>query len=506
MSRRHVKIARVRTDEQGTKVQPLRPYGIGIDTHKEFIQVCVLVMEKGEVKRYEREFSTLWKELQSAREWARGKLELGGLRVDVSALAYTIESTGTYHFPVLLAWGGVPSVVNPVLAGPTKRKTDVLDARMLAYQAMSGTWPESFLPTREAEALRVVINMRNECGRNATRTLNRINNMILRFGHTLGVEGSMADARPRAIIEDMCKGLEPAGEAVSPNGIPEPCRPVLMKAYAWYDMYRLERDEFHKQALKVIREREWPVGTGSCKGSKLLNFLQSVPGVGEVTAMTWLSVVTDPRRFVSPKQVAAYCGCDPSLKVSAGKVTSHVKRRGNPTLHHALKNISASLVRRHSEPIGQWGFCIQRRHAKGGWARAINAVSRRLAIFLWQVHMRSEEFSFAKYRFADAPQVADVPIEEMQLGARHVRLLKEAGLSRSQEIANQFHTTLPQQKGIGATCLQKVKAWLEANRQAVSFSKDKSSDGPARNSRTRIREKSGSKSTIKSSATGKRSC
>ncbi len=40
-----------------------------------------------------------------------------------------IESTGCYHFAVVRALGGEPSVVNPLPTGPCRRKTDNLDAR-----------------------------------------------------------------------------------------------------------------------------------------------------------------------------------------------------------------------------------------------------------------------------------------------------------------------------------------------------------------------------------------
>ena len=129
----------------------LRPYGVGIDCHKKFIQVCVLVRQDTGVKRIDRMFYTQWACLLEAAEFARwcvyhhappeaiAELEESGLR-------YCIESTGTYHMPVLRAWKGVPSVVNPLLANPSRRKTDVLDSRLLAYHSITGMWPTSYLP------------------------------------------------------------------------------------------------------------------------------------------------------------------------------------------------------------------------------------------------------------------------------------------------------------------------------------------------------------------------
>jgi transposase len=439
------------------------PYGVGIDCHKKFIQVCCLVQREGTVLRFEREFNTTWTDLCAAHAWAIQRCDLGDGTLEAANLRYSIESTGTYHNPVLLAWRGQPSVVNPMLAGQTRRKTDVLDARALAQQNLMGLWPASFIPERQGEVLRILMGMRFECGRNATRLTNRINNNILRFGHTLGREHKMQDMYTRAIVEDMCHGVTAPGSCIAPDGLPKAIWPFFLDSYALWDDWQKVKTKYHKLAIAFVKGTTWPVGEGRVDGAKLLEALMSVPGVGEVSALTWLSVVCDPRRFEFGKQVAAFCGADPSLKVSAGKVTSHAKRKGNARLHHVLKNVASSLVRLRNEPLGQWAFAIHRRNAKGGWAKAINALSRRLAICMWHVHRKCEAFSYDQYRFYDIPDVIDVKIDQMDLGPRYTAMLKDAGMVRSTDIARALMTSLPEQKGIGAGCLSKVKAWVQEN-------------------------------------------
>lgn len=501
--------------EAGTTVKPLLPYGVGIDTHQRFIQVCVMIQERGEVRQFESEFQTTWTDLLAARSWVLSLVKRADKEADVENLRYTIESTGTYHYPVLLAWRGKPSVVNPVLAGPTRRKTDVLDARMLCHHSLVGMWPASFIPEVQGEILRILLGMRYEYGRNSTRCLNRINNHLLRFGHTFGRDYSMADPYARAAVEDMCKGKVPDGEAICPEGIPPIVRPFFTRCYDLYDQFKKGREEYHKQAMAFAREWSWPYSKGRIDGDKLMKCLLSVPGIGEVSALTWLAIVCNPMRFQNSKQVAAFCGADPSLKVSAGKVTSHVKRKGNARLHHVLKNVAAQLVRRNSEPIGKWGYNIYKRHAKGGWGKAINAVSRRLAIFLWRVHYFGDEFSYEQYQFYLVPEVKDVPVSEMGLGSRYENMLMEAGLATSQQVAVAFMTSLPQQKGVGAGCLSKVKAWLDSNKVSElktpiatksekvkgSSSEAESPVEPATKSSSKKRAKSSRKSTTKSTAT-----
>ena len=162
--------------------QILREYGVGIDCHSRFIQICVLVNQAGHVTRVEREFSTDWGDLLNAKQWALRQLNT--LTKPPSDLCYTLESTGTYHRPVMIAFEGRPSVVNPLLANPSRRKTDVLDARLLAQHAITGLWPESFVPPTEVDAVRVHLKYRSFLVAQVTRARNRAGGMLTRFGHT----------------------------------------------------------------------------------------------------------------------------------------------------------------------------------------------------------------------------------------------------------------------------------------------------------------------------------
>ena len=113
--------------EEGMEVQDTKAYGVGIDCHSKFIQVSVFVKHSMKFYEYRREFGTDWNSLVLAKKWV---LTVITSRSDPlpdlssSSFHYCIESTSTYHMPVLLAWEGSPCVVNPTIAGATKRKTD----------------------------------------------------------------------------------------------------------------------------------------------------------------------------------------------------------------------------------------------------------------------------------------------------------------------------------------------------------------------------------------------
>jgi transposase len=440
-------------------VQVLQPYGVGIDTHSKFIAVCVMRQRGRAVVKFEAQFKTDWASLLEARKWITDRLDLRA----GSPFRYCIESTGTYHFPVMLAFGGVPSVVNPLLAGPTRRKTDVLDARLLAHHSITGLWPASFIPSPQAQELRVLWAERGEAQRNATRATNRINNTILRWGHTFAAMVPVRSAEGLSMLEDLIAGKVPKHPGICPLGLPEAVRPVIARLVEAHRAFVTQTRNAQKAVRSYVAQNEWPTGKGLLKGDRLMEVLLSVPGVGETTALSWLSEVCDPTRFQDVRQVAAYCGCDPSLKVSAGKVTEHVRRRGNTRLHFALRRSAQTVLSRPTERLGQWGLSIAGRHKKGGYRKACGAVSRRIAAGLWQVHRRAEPYDDTGYRYGQVSPVRKTAIEEMGLG-RATELLKRCGYRSSVDVAEAYHRgALGAIAGLGDTTLARIRDWVAQN-------------------------------------------
>ena len=352
------------TAENGAEIKPLYDYGVGIDTHKDFIQVCVMLRQGEAIKQYESEHRTTWKGLLEAGEWIKKTIiEKSIPTLCPEPLRFTIESTSTYHLPVIKALKGKPSVVNPVLAGSTRRKTDVLDARLLAYQNMTGLWPVSFIVSPEIHEFRLLMKQREYHARECTAISNRINNYILRFGHTLGSYKSVRSIESRGLLEDMCRNdyeynenllNANAANFVCPEGLPDEVKKIIMNMYREFDIHEEQVKYYHKLAVDYAKKIFWKTDNGNVSGKDLIQNLLTVPGVGEMTVLIWLSEIVTPLRFESVKPLCAFCGCDPSLKVSAGKVTSHTRRSGNTKLHRQLTTIVgifASRKRRYAPPL-----------------------------------------------------------------------------------------------------------------------------------------------------------
>jgi len=460
--------------ENGAEVMPLYDYGVGIDTHKNFIQVCVLVRQGSMIKRYESEHPTAWKCLVDAGEWARRVIKEKSMpTIEPDPLRYTIESTSTYHLPVLRAFQGKPSVVNPVLAGSSRRKTDRLDARLLSYQSMTGLWPESFVVSSVIQEFRLLVKQRDYHLREGTAITNRINNYILRFGHTLGSYQSVRGIENRALLEDMCNAdfvyaddiLDTqAGRFVCPDGLPDEVKKIILKMYSEYDYHYEQANCYQKLAVGYAKKILWETDDGYIKGDILIKNLLTVPSVGEATVLLWLSEIVTPLRFKTAPQLAAYCGCDPSLKISAGKVTSQTRRKGNAKLHNQLMIVSGACINRHSEPFGQWGYALSKKHAKGGYKKASGAVARRIAVSMYYVHKHNEPFSYDKYNFYKV-DVPDVQLSDMGLPKRVENLLNANALLNSKVIVEMYLVgKIYEIPGFGKKAAQEINSWIQTNK------------------------------------------
>jgi len=336
---------------QAEELEPeslLYDYGIGIDCHSRFIQVCVLVLHEKKLVRHEKEFGTPSYELINARGWIREVLSK--YELDASDFHYTLESTGCYHWPVIHAFEGHPHVVNPLLAGHTRRKTDKLDARLLARQGITGMWPESYIAPWPVQELRMLMGHRTNAKRQSLRTRNRIGGILLRHGYTFHVTLRMNESKSLAIIEDMLDGRTDSRQ-LSPTARPisEVCTEMMRDLIVVWQGAEDTARRYLRRVRDQLHKTFFHFGQDEVDGKTALKLLKSVPGVGDIAAITYLLEVVDGRRFPSSKAVAAYGGFDPSLKVSAGKVTAHVRRKGNQLLHTALFAVGPD---RNAGPVG----------------------------------------------------------------------------------------------------------------------------------------------------------
>ena len=461
--------------ESWENIQFTKSYGVGIDTHRDFIHVCVLTKNNDDIRKIEHPFGTAWWELEEARDWIIDTLLQNSDPIpgDLLPLHYSIESTGTYHIPVIKAIGGKPSVVNPLLASPSRRKTDALDAKMLAQQNMTGLWPESYIVSDEVQELRLMIARRRFHKQQQTKISNQMNNYLLRFGYTLGRMGSVTKNKAvRPQVEDLIENNLDL-EHLCKTGIPEDVRPMFKDMFRQYDEHVEEEKRYTALALAKAKKMNWETQPGVfVPGDELIKNLCTVPGVGETTAVLWLSIIITPNRFPNSKSISAYCGLDPSLKISAGKVTSTVKRGGNKDLHYALNMSANVLLRNRSENFGVWGYNLYK--SSGKWKKASNAVARKLCVAMYHVNQLNVPFSYDKYRCYEKRSVMNISIEELFKIFPDMKRYKKAlitnGFTSTQQLVDEYYEgRLKDYRGLGTTFYTLLKDFIYNQKKYIEI-------------------------------------
>jgi len=456
-------------DGTGQPSLTLHRYGVGVDCHSRFFQVCVLIPNGTEIVRFERNVPALWPELRAAQAWILATLRDHDIDVSPSDLRYTCESTGQYHMPLCLAWRGHPAIINPSDTGHLRRKTDRLDARKLAQHSLHGLWRESWMAPDEIQELRVLALQRSKLVAERSRLTNRINSDMLRFGHVVGQLGKINGPVVRALIEDFCQNGSVGLHDDHFSDIRIPPGVVLVFDQRWkrVDVLDQEVKVIEDLCMKQVDTLTWRIGEGrTASGRQLRSSLESIPGVGTQTVITWLAEVGDITRFGSVNKLLAYAGLDPSKDISAGKVTGTKPRKGNARLQGALRNAArAMLGRAPSCKFSMWARGYMGRHSRAGKAKAIHALARRVGKALYYCHLKNEPFDDSGYQaLLSESSYPLCPVEEMGLSPGVVRKLKDHGLRTSRQVVDAFYSDLGRRPGCGKVTVQAVATWIDSHR------------------------------------------
>ena len=125
--------------------------------------------------------------------------------------------------------------------------------------------------------------------------------------------------------------------------------------------------------------------------SKLDNHLQSIPGIGEVTAPIILAEIGDINNFSSPGKLTAFAGIDPSENQSGNKKSSNEKtsKRGSPYLRHAL--FTAAMVASNNDPVMHDYYIKKRAEGKHHYV-ALTGIERKLLGIIFHVLKENRDY------------------------------------------------------------------------------------------------------------------
>jgi transposase len=126
-------------------------------------------------------------------------------------------------------------------------------------------------------------------------------------------------------------------------------------------------------------------------GNDQANLLLSIPGVGPVTAMTFMAYVGDGNRFANGRQVSNYAGMTSRVD-SSGETTKlgGISKRGCSAIRAVVVQAAwAAVLMKGPNPLKEKFQDLAARRGKG---RAIVAIARRILELMWVVSVRKERY------------------------------------------------------------------------------------------------------------------
>jgi transposase len=270
---------------------------------------------------------------------------------------------------------GISCLVTPPSLIPqeygNRVKTDRRDSSKLAHLLAKGMLKRVWVPSEEERYHRQVVRRRRQLVRDRVRTQSRIK-AELRF-HGVHLE------EPRGgwtkIYFASLRGIN-----FDNRWMQESFNRLLEQ----YEFLCVQIDK-QTQLLRELSEIE--------RYRKRVEILQSIPGIGLISAMELLLELQDISRFRRAEQLAAYVGLTPSQYSSADKVRmGRITGVGKNTLRAILVEASWTLIAKDQATRAKY----ERIKIRSGGKRAIVAVARTLLLRMRRMLLDSQEYAWQR--------------------------------------------------------------------------------------------------------------
>ncbi len=254
------------------------------------------------------------------------------------------------------------------LISESNRKTDKSDAKTLAEVAYAR--PQLLRPIQprpvEAQVELARIRARQNLVEERTKLINHVRGAVKSMGARLPScsSGSFA-AKVREHIPEELKAI------LAPH----------LKLIAELNA----EIRGHDKAVEALCEKKHPE----------TELLRQIPGVGPLTALAFLLVLVDPRRFRKSRVVGAYLGLTPRRSDSGEREPQlRITKAGDQLMRKLLVG-SAHYILGPFGPdtdLRRYGLELARRGGKNAKKRAVVAVARKLAVVLHRLWLTGEVY------------------------------------------------------------------------------------------------------------------
>lgn len=320
---------------------------VGVDLHKQIIALCVIRVVQGQQREVVARRRFRCCETEAIREFFE---KLGPFQV-------VVEATAAYEWFFLLVDDLADRVV---LAHPKRlrviaessRKTDKIDAQVLAEFLASNMIPEAYRPSPRIRQYRVLVRHRRWLSRRSTAVKTKIRNKLAHYNADIA---ELFTRRGQIYLARLAVADSDRFEITA-----------LQEQLALLDRQLKQVDVKLREFAKTA-----PVAEQEARA-----ILASIPLIGPVTTDVVLSELGDWRRFRSARAVTDFAGLAPGIRESAGKRHNlSITKEGSRLLRWALIEAAWRLATRSP----RWRRMYERlQQNTGSKKKAIVGVARRL--------------------------------------------------------------------------------------------------------------------------------
>jgi transposase len=273
-----------------------------------------------------------------------------------------MEACGSAHFWArkLNEHGHTVKLMAPQFVKPyvKSNKNDARDAEAICEAVGRPNMRFVSVKTPDQQAVLMLHRARQGFVKARTAQGNQLRGLLAEFGLIIPKGIAQVAATLPGILKD------------GANGLPDAVRPLLTRLLAHFRALDRQVDELDQQIKAWHRQ------------SEVSRRLETIPGIGPITATALVASVGDAKSFENGRQLAAWLGLVPKQYSSGGKDTLlGISKRGDVYLRTLLIHGARAVLRyRSADPAGGW---LERLAARRNPNIAAVALANKNARVVW---------------------------------------------------------------------------------------------------------------------------
>ena len=316
----------------------------GIDIHKEKLAGCIMD-ENGNITR------------EHIFPFSKEAIERFLTGISSSELTIAIEACGMWRgtYTILTELGYKVKLANPKKTHDIacKKKTDKVDARILADLLRTDYLPEVWIPDERILRVRDLTRHKSNLTRLRTMVQLKIKSYLLRKGTKYGKLWN-EKALSKLAEEDL---------------------DIKNLINVYWSLKKEEKEVMNRIRKIALRMKE-------------TTLLMSIAGIGEFSSLTILAEIGDIKRFETPKTLVSYSGLCPGIYQS-GSTERNVRNNAvNKWLKWIMYECSGRAIM--LDPMFQ--KCYYKVKKRKGFQTARRATARKMLTIIWYMLTNEEPY------------------------------------------------------------------------------------------------------------------